>query len=276
MFKVDLHSHTTCSDGQLTPAELIERATARNISLFAITDHDTVEACTIAAQYITDNQLDIRLVSGVEISSAWENKEIHIVGLNLDCEASELTTLLSGQAERRAERAQRMSDKLERVGLKQGFDKLAAGMNPGAITRTHFARLMVDEGLVPSMNKAFDKFLAKGNIGFVRTEWPDYQSVIATIHQAGGKAVLAHPAKYKMGNKHLRRLLADFKQAGGDAMEIANSQQSPAERSFLGQLSLEHNLTVSVGSDFHFPSPWTELGKNLIIADRYSPVWDTF
>ena len=142
-----------------------------------------------------------------------------------------------------------------------------------AVTRAHFARVLVARGVADNMQKVFKKYLSRGNKGYAPAEWPEMSEAIAAIHAAGGLAVLAHPSRYDLTAKWIKRLLVAFKAAGGDAMEVSLPQQSPQERANLGQWAKDHDLYISVGSDFHFPSNWTELGRHLWLPKEGMPVW---
>jgi hypothetical protein len=271
--KYDLHSHTTCSDGRLTPQALLDRAVDNDVGVLAITDHDTVKAINIAKQYIDDKQLDMTLISGVEISTSWANHEIHIVGLCVDANDSQLIERLAGQINYRNERAQLIGERLERAGIPQAYENAKRIAADAAVSRSHYAKYLIELGKAKDFGGVFKKYMKRGKPGYVSSQWIDPKTAIQWIHDAGGIAVLAHPSRYDLSAKWLKRLLADFKRFGGDAMEVALSQQSPQERALLGQYAKDYELLASVGSDFHFPTNWCELGKNLYLSDKYLPVW---
>lgn len=270
---IDLHSHTKASDGKLTPSELVQRAENRQVHFLAITDHDTVDGLQEAQQYIEDNQLKLQLINGIEVTTNWLNHEIHIVGLNIDPNHADLLELIEIQKAKREERAIEMGRRLEKAkipGVYEGAKKLAG---EGAITRAHFARYLVETGVVPTFAKVFDKYLSRGNTGYVPHNWVDLSEAIKVIHAAGGQAVLAHPDHYKLSNKWLRKLFVSFKEVGGDAMEVAIGQQSPQMRRQLALWSEEYQLLASQGSDFHYVGPWRDLGKSLFLPDICVPIW---
>lgn len=271
--KIDLHCHTTISDGRLTPTEIIHRAIEKNIDVIAITDHDHIAAYFEAKALITKQKLAITLIPGIELSVDWVGKEIHMLGLNFDAENEQIQQLVIDQGLRRNERAARISEKLTRIGLNNGLERIKESHPNGIITRNHFAKLLIEDGLCSSMQHAFTRFLGKGKIGFVKTDWPDFKTCINIINSAGGKAAIAHPTRYKQNNRRMREMIAEFSRLGGHGLEIAWSQQSPSDREFLGSIALEHDLEVTAGSDFHSPVPWLELGKNLYLSERYKPVW---
>ena len=276
LIKYDLHSHTTHSDGQLTVEQLLLRAVDKNIDVFAITDHDTVAAIKPAKAFIKEEALPLTLISGVEISTKWESFEIHIVGLNVDSEQQSLQLLLQQQQQKRADRAKEIGRRLEKNGFDGIYQQTSELAADAQITRAHYARALIARGVASTIPGIFKKYLGRGKTGYVPSTWCDMQTAITAIHQAGGVAVIAHPGRYQMSNKWLRKLLAQFKEAGGDAMEVAQPQQAPSERQFLGQLSREFDLLCSQGSDFHFPTSWLELGKNLYLPKDCQGVWQSW
>ncbi|MBN3121798.1 RNase RNM [Pectobacterium brasiliense] len=269
----DLHSHTTASDGLLTPTALVSRAVDMRVSVLAITDHDTTAGLDEAQHAIAQQGLPLRLIPGVEISTLWENHEIHIVGLGMDSAHPALTRLLQQQAECRQSRAEQIAARLEKNRIPDalaGAQRLATG---GQITRAHFARYLIELGIAANMNQVFKKYLAKGKIGYVPPQWCTIPQAIEAIHQSGGVSVLAHPGRYDLTAKWLKRLLATFAENGGIAMEVAQCQQAPDERTQLGRYARDFNLMASQGSDFHLPCAWIELGRKLWLPADVEPVW---
>lgn len=269
----DLHSHTTASDGCLTPEALVHRAVEMRVGTLAITDHDTTAAIAPAREEISRSGLALNLIPGVEISTVWENHEIHIVGLNIDITHPLMCEFLAQQTERRNQRAQQIAERLEKAqipGALEGAQRLAQG---GAVTRGHFARFLVECGKASSMADVFKKYLARGKTGYVPPQWCIIEQAIDVIHHSGGKAVLAHPGRYNLSAKWLKRLVAHFAEHDGDAMEVAQCQQSPNERTQLATLARQHHLWASQGSDFHQPCPWIELGRKLWLPAGVEGVW---
>ncbi|WP_370612462.1 RNase AM [Escherichia coli] len=269
----DLHSHTTASDGCLTPEELVHRAVEMRVGTLAITDHDTTAAIAPAREEISRSGLALNLIPGVEISTVWENHEIHIVGLNIDIAHPLMCEFLAQQTERRNQRAQQIAERLEKAqipGALEGAQRLAQG---DAVTRGHFARFLVECGKASSMADVFKKYLARGKTGYVPPQWCTIEQAIDVIHHSGGKAVLAHPGRYNLSAKWLKRLVVHFAEHHGDAMEVAQCQQSPNERTQLATLARQHHLWASQGSDFHQPCPWIELGRKLWLPAGVEGVW---
>lgn len=271
--RIDLHSHTTSSDGRLSPQALIDRALSFDIEVLAITDHDTTDALTIAHDYINQQQLPITLIDGIEISTVWQNKDIHIVGLNIDSNAQALQQLIEQQKGHRVQRAQLIAQRLQKVTREGVLEEVQAIAGEAPITRAHFAKWLVEQGFAKNMQQVFKKFLTRDNPGYVPPSWCSMTDAVEAIHAAGGQAVLAHPGRYDLTTKWLKRLITAFVEAGGDAMEVAQPQQAPQERRNLADYAIQYNLLASQGSDFHYPSPWMELGRNLWLPSGVDPVW---
>ena len=272
----DLHSHTTASDGLLTPEALVHRALDKRVGTLAITDHDSVAAIPAARAEIARTGLALNLIAGVEISTLWENHEIHIVGLNIDIDCPQMTALLEAQLACRQQRAALIAERLEKAnipGALEGALRLADG---GAVTRGHFARFLIEQGKANTVADVFKKYLARGKTGYVPPQWCTIEQAIDVIHHSSGKAVIAHPGRYNLSAKWLKRLLAFFSECGGDAMEVAQCQQAPDERSQLAAYAQHYNLLASQGSDFHQPCPWIELGRKLWLPAGVTPVWESW
>ncbi|MGL4446565.1 RNase RNM [Shewanella sp.] len=271
----DLHSHTTASDGLLTPAELVLRALEKGVQLFAITDHDTVAGLAEARSVNAAQAQPLKLISGVEISTRWNSYDIHIVALNFDETDDGLLTFLANQRHLRELRALEMGERLGKAGILGAYDGAKALAGNAALSRGHYARWLVDNGHAVDMPSVFKRYLARGKTGYVPNNWGDMASAIEVIHNAGGLAVLAHPSGYKLSAKWLKRLVREFKEAGGDAMEVVLGQQTLDDRANLAALSVQNQLLASIGSDFHFPSNWIELGKNLYQPQGIDWVWQS-
>lgn len=271
--RVDLHSHTNCSDGALTPKELIERAVNFQIDVLAITDHDSVKGLDIAKQTILDQNIPLTLINGIEISTQWQGFEIHIVGLNIDPEHAQLQSLISAQQQRREDRATSMGDKLEKCGFNDVYSDAKAMAGEGSITRAHFARVLLQRGVVSKMQSAFDKYIGKGKRAYVKPNWCSIEEAVATIHAAGGVAVMAHPIRYDLTAKWLRRLIVEFKDAQGDGLEVVLPQMNNEQRKIMLNYCSEYDLYASMGSDFHQPSRWSDLGRNLVMPEQANPIW---
>ncbi|WP_065187248.1 RNase RNM [Shewanella woodyi] len=270
----DLHSHTTASDGMLTPSELVERAIGNGVEMFAITDHDTTAGLAEAHAYNNSHATPLRLINGVEVSTRWHNHDIHIVALNIDPEDSEFDAFLINQRNLRELRAKEIGERLAKAGIEGAYAGAKAMAGDAALSRGHYARWLADKGYATSMANVFKKYLARGKTGYVPNNWSDMATAIEVIHKAGGIAVLAHPHGYKLSTKWVKRLVREFKESAGDAMEVVVSQQTVETRSQLIALSLQNELAASLGSDFHFPGSWTELGKSMYQPPGVNWVWE--
>jgi len=268
---VDLHTHSLYSDGSLSPHELLCLADSRGVNMLAITDHDTVAGFD---NLPPADDFECRVIAGIELSTQWNRIGIHILGLNIDPDCPSLVAGAERQQLARQKRAQVIATRLEKLGLTntlEGATKLA-GDQP--IARPHFARYLAESGQVKTIQDAFRKYLGPGKRGDVRELWAEMDEVIDWIHSAGGVAVLAHPAKYKLTHRKLEQLVTDFKAAGGEAIEVVSGQQEPAVTARLGRLANRFGLTSSCGSDFHqLKRPWAMLGNVEALPGDCSPVW---
>ncbi|MDF4949805.1 PHP domain-containing protein [Vibrio parahaemolyticus] len=271
--RIDLHSHTTASDGRLEPKDLVDRALGFDIEVLAITDHDTVDGLARAKQYVEENDLPIKIINGIEISTVWQNKDIHIVGLNIDPENPALAALIEQQKQRRVARSELIASRLQKATREGVLEEVQQLAGDAPITRAHFAKWLVDNGYAKTMQMVFKKYLTRNNPGYVPPNWCSMKEAVDAIHAAGGKAVLAHPGRYQLTAKWIKRLLAAFVEANGDAMEVAQPQQAQQERRNLADYAIQYKLLASQGSDFHYPSPWMELGRNLWLPAGVEPVW---
>ncbi|MGQ0286253.1 RNase RNM [Pasteurellaceae bacterium 22721_9_1] len=269
----DLHCHSTASDGVLTPTEVVQRAAEMGVNILALTDHDSISGLAEAREAAVRHH--IKLINGVEISTLWENRGIHIVGLNFDETSPEMTALLQQQAELRLKRALAIGEKFDKMGIPNTFEG-AKALASGEVTRAHYARYLMQIGVVNNQEQAFKRYLSGGKPAFVKSEWVDIPTAIKVIHQAGGLAVIAHPLRYTMTNRWIRKLITDFKQWGGDGIEVAGCGQSPDQRQLLARWANEFDLLASAGSDFHFPCGWIELGKGLALPQQVRSILTVF
>lgn len=255
----DLHTHTWYSDGVLSPSDLMNRARERGISHLAMTDHDSVAAVTTLDQAEIPEGLEI--IAGTEISCLWQEREIHVLGLFIDPLHPPLQRLLATQQQARRQRVAA----LDRQLCHEGIEGLAAYIetlpceSPG---RNHAADFLIRQGLAASRQQAFKKFLGKKGRFRVRAQWCDIPSAVAAIGDAGGVAVLAHPDRYRLNRGKLQRLIGDFAECGGQAMEVSYSNLQPDRLQKLADNSEAFGLWASAGSDFHDPSlTWMDIGR---------------
>lgn len=266
----DLHCHTNMSDGILTPAELVQRAAHFGVQQLAITDHDTIAALEPARAAIAEQQLPLQLINGVELTCRWYNHEIHLVALNFDPLDQGLQQLLAQQQQQRRDRYAAMVARLDYLGLAITPSEVQQLTMP---TRKHLADALVEQGKVSSVEAAFQRYLGAGKLAYIKAEWVQIEQAIAVVKAAGGSSVIAHPHAYQLSNKWLRRLFNEGKQAGLDAIEVAIGAQAPGQRDALAVMAVELQLAASVGSDFHAPLRWRELGKNLCLPPSCVPIW---
>lgn len=271
--KIDLHSHTTCSDGLLTPEQLVTRAVEQQVDVLAITDHDSIAGLAQARQHIVTAELPLQLINGVEISTSWYEFEIHVVGLNINPDCPQLQERLASQQQRRLERATEMARRLTKHQVPDCLPAVLELANGAALTRTHFARHLVNIGKASSINQVFKHYLARGKAGYVPNNWVDLAEAVQWISEAGGVAVLAHPLKYNLNGKWLTKLVREFALAGGHAVEVASPQQTPVQKREVWRLCQLFELKASAGSDFHQPTAWNELGRGLYFTEDIVPIW---
>ncbi|MDX1804849.1 MAG: PHP domain-containing protein [Alcanivorax sp.] len=257
----DLHSHSQASDGALAPAELVKRAASYGVTSLALTDHDTLDGLPEAAAEA--QRQGITLVDGIELSVRHENREIHVLGLWLDTQNDTLLTRVAAQHQARIERARQIGRKLDRAaGLANSYQRACELANSPAPGRPWFARMLEQAGKVRNQRHAFNRYLKQGQSAFVATPWCSLEQGIAAILAAGGCPVLAHPQAYGMTRKKLRQLLAAFKAAGGEGMELAMPGVTPHQQTLLNECWQHFDLKVSAGSDFHSPEQrWLALGR---------------
>ena len=269
--RIDLHTHTTVSDGKLSPIELCQRAASRGVEYLSITDHDT---CCAYGELETTVSLPVQLIPGIEFSSYWRNTGIHILGLNVKLQSAILQSAIDYQQTARALRAEQIAARLEQHGIDNSLAQVKTIAGNAYIGRPHFAQHLVDIGRVKNVKEAFRKFLGPGKPGDVKENWAPMDQIIGWIRDAGGMAVLAHPAKYGLTWTKLRALLDEFSAAGGVGMEIISGQQQPELTGRLGKLSVQKGLLASCGSDFHRPEDvWSELGRIPDLPAACTPVW---
>lgn len=250
--KFDLHMHSTSSDGELEPAALMRFAHDEcGVEMAALTDHDTLGGLGIAAEEAA--RLGMRFVNGIEISSLWADRCVHIVGLQVDPENETLARLAGGISSQRTARAVKIAEKLEQLGFPNLYGKaLKYARNPAIISRMHFAYAMTVEGHVEHMQQAFDRYLGDGMPAFIPTRWPALAESVSAICGAGGIAVLAHPGRYRLREQwQFDGLMTDFKNAGGVAIEVVSGSQSAQYTEICLSAAKRFGFYASSGSDFH-------------------------
>jgi predicted metal-dependent phosphoesterase TrpH len=271
----DLHSHSTASDGTLQPAALVRAAHQAGVRVLALTDHDTTAGVADAIEAAAG--LDMELLAGVEISVTWSAQTVHIVGLNLDPENEILQDGLQSMRDFRNWRAEEIGRRLEKSGIADAYQGALAYSNGILVSRTHFARMLVERGLVEDERKVFKRYLVKGKPGYVAGEWASLEAALGWIHAAGGEAVVAHPARYKMTRTKLRRLFAEFRELGGEAVEVISGSHSRDDVVAMAKHTADFGLLASAGSDFHTPeNPWVALGRLPMLPSDCRPIWENW
>jgi hypothetical protein len=269
---IDLQCHSTTSDGALRPADVVRRAAQRGVAVLALTDHDEVAGLEEARAAALE--AGIRFIDGVEISVTWRGKTIHIVGLGVSKGRAKLGKALQTVRSGRLRRAQSMADDLATAGVHGAFEgALRFAENPAMVGRTHFARYLVEAGVVSDVRAAFHRFLVPGKPGYVSMQWAALTDAVGWIADAGGQAVLAHPGRYGLSGGALEDLMMEFKGAGGDAVEVVTGSHSPDQYALFGAMTMKHNLAASRGSDFHGPGEGGEFGGLPPLDAALRPVW---
>ncbi|MDZ7854388.1 MAG: PHP domain-containing protein [Halomonas sp.] len=270
---IDLHMHSTASDGALPPAEVVALCRSRGLSHMALTDHDTMHG--IAEAQAAASREGIQLIPATELSTQWRGINIHVVGLLPDGPRGALVPGLAAQAEAREQRSWRIAERLEKVGLSDALARAreqAGSARP--LGRPDFARALVAAGLVPDIGTAFKKHLGNGKVGDIKAHWPFLSAVVAWILDAGGVAVLAHPLRHGLTRRKRGLLLDDFAAAGGQAAELVSGFQNPDVTRDLARQLQERDLYGSVGSDFHFPGGHLAPGSmSPVPRTATPPVW---
>lgn len=274
LLNADLHCHSVVSDGTLTPEALAERAAANGVELWALTDHDEVGGQHRAAAAAKAHGM--RYLCGTEISVTFIGQTVHIVGLGFDPDDAALVQGLRQTRGGREERAQEMSDGLAQVGIKGAYEgALKYVGNPELISRTHFARFLVETGVCKETNEVFRKYLTEGKPGFVPHRWANLKDAVGWITGAGGMAVIAHPARYKFTPNEEFALFTEFKALGGGGVEVVTGSHTAAEYVTYADMAREFGLAASRGSDFHSPDEsHTELGTLPLLPGNLTPVWE--
>lgn len=272
--RFDLHTHSTASDGTLTPAGLVATASEKGIDRLALTDHDTT-AGIAAAQAAADEQ-GIQLIPGIELSVSWAHQTLHIVGLHIDPTHPAMREGVASQLDFRRWRAEEIGRRLEKAGIDGAYAGASRFADGELVGRTHFARYLVEQGHARDLRQVFKRFLVKGKPGHVPGEWASLEQALGWIHDSGGLAVVAHPARYKLSTTRLRQLLGEFRDLGGAALEVVSGSHSRDDVLRFGQLSQTWELAASSGSDYHGPeNPYRDMGRLPELPAGCRPIWES-
>ena len=269
----DLHTHSTASDGILTPSVLVARAHQAGLRTLALTDHDTLDG--LGAAQAAAAELGLNLIPGVEISVNWGERTIHILGLRVNPSALALTAGLARLRDYRRWRAQEIGRRLAAKGISDAYEgALALSGDERFVGRTHFARLLVQRGYAATVREVFKHYLVKGKPGYVSGDWASLEEALAWIRQAGGQAVIAQPARYDFSGPKIRRLIGEFRELGGSALEVVSGSHSRDEACVYAQRARESSLLASAGSDYHGPDhPYPQLGQLPGLPPGCTPIW---
>ena len=292
----DLHTHTIYSDGALAPAELVARAAAHGVTVLALTDHDVTDG--IPEARAAADAAGLTLVPGVEISVTWPNNRagasgqepnaaaipgarggqtVHVLGLHIDTANSVLQAGLARLREFRDWRAEEIGRRLGKAGIGGAIEGARARAQRGLVSRTHFAQFLVADGRAPDVRSVFKKYLVQGKPGHVPGQWASLEEAIGWIRAAGGQAVLAHPARYKVTATRLKKLLDEFRTAGGAGIEVVSGSHSRDDMFRFAQLARHYGLLASSGSDFHSPQNChMDLGPMPPLPEGCTPIWQAW
>ncbi len=271
--RIDLHTHSTASDGTLEPRQLISRAAQAGVELIALTDHDTTQGVAEAAGEA--RRWGIGFLAGVEISVTWEQLTVHLVGLGVDPDDRTLQAGLARLREFRDWRAEEIGRRLERdAGIADTLKGARALSNGTLVSRTHFARHLVERGVERNVRGVFKRYLTQGRPGHVPGAWASLEEAVSWIRGAGGQGVIAHPARYRLTRSKLLRLLNEFRSAGGVGLEVVSGSHSRDECFAMAAHATRLGLLASAGSDYHGPQePWIDLGAIPPLPPGCKPIW---
>ena len=270
----DLHCHSDVSDGTLTPEALAERAKANGVDLWALTDHDEIGGQQRARQAAFN--IGLPYLTGTEISVTFAGTTVHIVGLGFNADNAALRAGLAATRDGRKQRAMEMSEGLAKVGIPDAYEgALSFVGNPDLMSRTHFARHLVATGVCHDTHEVFRKYLVEGKPGYVPHRWATLREAVTWISDAGGLAVIAHPARYKFSANEEYALFTEFIAHGGRGVEVVTGSHSASDAVRYAETALEFKLLASRGSDFHSPGEsHVDLGGLPALPTRLTPIWD--
>jgi predicted metal-dependent phosphoesterase TrpH len=269
---IDLHCHSNVSDGALPPAEVAHRAARAGVEVWALTDHDQIAGLAEARGAAL--AAGMRFIDGVEISVTWRGSTIHVVGLRIDPANQTLAGGLARVRGGRLERARRMALDLKACGIESAFEgALRLAENPAMVSRTHFARYLAQIGAVADTKDAFRRYLVPGKPGYVPHQWATLADAVGWIRAAEGQAVLAHPGRYGLSAGAMDALLREFRDAGGEAIEVVTGSHSPDQYRQFGAVAAQYDFAASRGSDFHGPEEGAEFGSLPPLDPSLRPVW---
>ncbi len=273
--QIDLHTHSTASDGRLIPSQLVACAAGAGVDVLALTDHDGTDGLEEAR--CAAIAAGIQLINGIELSVTWNKRTVHIVGLNFDPDFAPLKAGILSLQNFRETRAREIAYKLEKSGIKGAYEGAMRFSGGKMLGRMHFANFLVDSGHAKNVRKVFKHYLVQNKPGHVTGNWASLEDAVSWITGAGGIAVIAHPARYKLTRGKLRHLIKDFMAVGGRAIEVVSGSHDLNETKTMACHASDFDLYASAGSDFHDPDfPWIKLGQLPPLPRQCKPVWDLF
>lgn len=271
--QIDLHCHSTISDGLFSPRDLVAHAAERGVNVLALTDHDGTDG--LGEARVAAAELGIAFINGTEISVSWRGRTIHVVGLQIDPDYPELAAGLREVRGSRLVRAEAIADALAKNGVKGALEGAQRhAQNPEMIGRTHFARFLVEAGYARDVKRVFKHYLVNGKLGDVAHQWAALDHAVRWITASGGVAVLAHPGRYDLGKDLMHSLIQAFKQAGGRGIEVVTGSHTPQQYGVFAAYAQEYDLLASCGSDYHGPQEsYLDMGRLAALPPGCTPIW---
>lgn len=269
---IDLHCHSTMSDGLLTPEALVTHAASKGVRVLALTDHDEVSG--LARARAAAEQIGMTFIDGVEVSVTWRKRTLHVVGLKVNPQDPALLAAFAKVREGRDNRARQIAEGLAKAGIAEAYEGARAISGNSVMTRSHFAQFMVKQGHAKNMKSVFKKYMVKGKPGYVNHEWMSLEEALTLIRNSGGVAVLAHPGRYDLGFVNMHLLLNEFRNLGGSAIEVVTGSHQPPQFDQFAKLAHRFDLKASQGSDYHGPGmSYMEMGRLPALPLNCVPVW---
>ena len=271
-FTIDLHAHSNISDGLLTPLELVAHAAEHQVNVLALTDHDDTSGLAVAA--VEAQRLGLQFINGVEISVTWKKRTVHIVGLKIDPEYAPLKSGLAAIRAGRHLRAAGMAASLDKAGISGSLEGAYHYAQEGIISRTHFARFLVNTGVAKDNKAVFKNYLVKGKPGYFEHVWASLEDAVSWIVGSGGVAVIAHPGRYDLGRTNMLLLLEEFRALGGAAIEVVTGSHTVDQYAEFAKYAHQFDLKASLGSDYHGKGiSFMEMGRLPGLPGNCVPVW---
>lgn len=269
---IDLHCHSTVSDGVLTPTEIVNHAAEKGLRVLALTDHDDVAG--LASARAVAEAHNIQFINGVEVSVTWRRRTLHIIGLKIDAEYTPLVEGLANIRAGRHARAEGMAQALDKVGIHGALEGAYEYSKGGIISRTHFARFLIEKGYAKDTKAVFKHYLVKGKPGYVEHQWASLEDAMAWIIGSGGVAVIAHPGRYDLGRVTMLELMHEFRALGGEAIEVVTGSHTVDQYQEFAKMAKAFDLASSMGSDYHGKGQtYIEMGRLPSLPSNCVPVW---